>query len=241
MMWTATAQQRNTNTTTGRKKKTKYVDIASQRPDTNYSWGVEGTDTLYSAPGTVKLTTFYNDRDQPLELRFYDAADQVLNRIAFTYDADGNLIEEVQMSASDTFDDLFAEAPPDEVAAHRALLQSVTEPMRATHRYDDEGRRVETHRQLGLMLDQIRIRAYNDYGDEVTETDEDHGRNYGLDEIGQLLPVPGSERTSRCEARFHYEYDQYGNWITKTVESRSSTEQDFSTSSIERRTIHYFE
>lgn len=175
----------------GRKTKTKYVDIASQRPDTNYSWGVEGTDTLYSAPGTAKLTTHYNDRDQPIELRFHDASDKVLNLVTFTYDTGGNLIEEVQMSASDTFDDLFAEAPPGEVAAHRALLQSVTGPMRTTHRYDDEGRRVETRRQLGLMVDQIRIRAYNNHGDEVAETDENYTRDYGVDEEGQLLPVPG--------------------------------------------------
>ena len=31
----------------GRKKKTFYVDLAAQRPDTQYSWGVEGTDSSY--------------------------------------------------------------------------------------------------------------------------------------------------------------------------------------------------
>jgi YD repeat-containing protein len=225
----------------GRKKKTQYVDIRTQQPDTNCFYGVEGTDTFYSASGTAELTTLYNDRDQPVELRFYDAADKVLNRIAFTYDGDGNLIEELQTSASDTFENLFSEAPPDQVDALRVMYQSATEPMRVTHRYDHQGRRVETRRRLGLIGHQIRIRAYNEHGDEVAENDEGQFRTYGLDEEGQILPVPGSEGTSRSEARFHYEYDAHGNWITKRVESRSSAEQDFSLSAVEKRTIEYFE
>jgi hypothetical protein len=32
----------------GRKIKTLYVDLAAQRPNTHYVWGVEGTDSSYS-------------------------------------------------------------------------------------------------------------------------------------------------------------------------------------------------
>jgi YD repeat-containing protein len=78
----------------GRKKKTQYVDVANQRLDT--LCGVQGTDTCYSAPGTAKLTTLYNDRDQPVELLFHGASDQLVSRVVFTYDAGGNLIEELQ-------------------------------------------------------------------------------------------------------------------------------------------------
>jgi len=80
----------------GCKKKTQYLDIASQRPDTRYSFAVEGADTHYSAPGTAKLITIYNERDQPLELLFHDASDYLLSRVAFAYDAGGHLIEESQ-------------------------------------------------------------------------------------------------------------------------------------------------
>ena len=225
----------------GRKKKTHYVDIASQRTDTDYSWGVEGSDNFYSAPGTAKLVTLHNDRDQPVELLFYDSSDKLLNRVALTYDANGNLIEELQTQISDRFENLFSEAPPDQVAALRAMFQSVSKPLRITHRYDDEGRRVETHSQIGLLADDIKRRVYNEHGDEVAEISENRHREYGVDEQGQLLPVPGSERVTRSEARFHYEYDEYGNWITKKVENRGTAEQDFSTSSIERRTIEYLE
>ena len=225
----------------GLKKKTQYVDIAGQVPDTGHAWCIEGSDNAYSAPGTAKLVTVHNDRDKPVELLFYDISDKLLNRVAFTYDADGNLIEELQTRASDSFDDLFSEAPPDQVAVLRAMFQSVSEPLRITHRYDREGRRVETRRQLGLMCDDITTRTYNEQGDEAAGISEDHRREYGVDEQGQLLPVPGSDRVTRSEARFHYEYDEYGNWIMKTVESRPSAEQDFSTSSVERRTIEYFQ
>jgi YD repeat-containing protein len=45
---------------TGGKKKTLYADVAAQRPDTYYAWGVEGTDSSYSAPGAATLTTLYH-------------------------------------------------------------------------------------------------------------------------------------------------------------------------------------
>ena len=64
---------------TGLKKKTLYVDLALQRPDTQYFWGVEGTDSSYSAPGAATLTTFHNTRDQPTELLFHDSAGRALS------------------------------------------------------------------------------------------------------------------------------------------------------------------
>ena len=43
------------------------------------------------------------------------------------------------------------------------------------------------------------------------------------------------------EQRFRYDYDARGNWVTKTVEGRGGADHDFTLSSVERRTIGYFE
>ena len=81
---------------TGCKKKTHYVDLAAQGPNTNYSWGIEGTDGAYSAPGAVTLSTYYNEREQPTEVHFLDAAGCQVSRVDLLYDDAGRLVEEAQ-------------------------------------------------------------------------------------------------------------------------------------------------
>ena len=62
-----------------------------------------------------------------------------------------------------------------------------------------------------------------------------------MDDEGRLSDAPASESVSRSEARFRYDYDMFGNWVMKTIESRAGTDQDFTVSSVERRVIGYFE
>jgi hypothetical protein len=224
----------------GCKRKTQFIDIANQQPNTNYAWRIEGTESLYAAPGTAKIMTVYDLRNRPIEVLFYDAGDHLLARVALSYAPDGNLIEELQTREPDAFAALFANVPGAPTDAARALLQNIAEPVRITHRYDDGGRRVETRTQFGLLSEQVSTRTYNEHGDVTTETHEDHSRDYGLDQHGQPSATPGTERESRSEARFHCEYDDYGNWTSKTVENRSAAGDEFSVCSIEKRTIRYF-
>jgi hypothetical protein len=222
------------------RKRTQFVDVATQPPDMLHLWHVEGTDGSYSAPETAKVTTLYSQHDRPIELLFHNASDQVVSRVMFTYDADGNLIEELQMRAREAFASLLKDVPPDQTDIMHAMFQSVIEPVRITHGYDHNRRRVRTRQQLGLLSDQVRTRSYNEYGEEITEISEEHSRDYAPDNEGQLLPVPATEEVTRSESRFHYEYDERGNWTKKTVAGRSSIDQEFSISSVEERTIRYF-
>jgi hypothetical protein len=224
----------------GRKRKTQLIDLADQRANTHYAWGIEGSDTRYSAPGTAKITTVYNAWDRPVEVLFYDAGDRLLSRVALSYDVDGNLIEELQAREPHVFADLFASVPDAERDAVRAVVQSIAEPVGITHRYDQRGRRVETRMRFGLLSEEVKTRTYNEIGDEIAEIIERHSREYGRDDEGKLSPAPGSERESHSEARLHYEYDDYGNWTSKTVENRSATGEEFSVCSVEKRTIAYF-
>ena len=170
-----------------------------------------------------------------------NASDDLLSRVVFTYDeAGGNLIEELQTRAPDAFPDFFEDAPPDELNSIRAVFQSISEPTRISHRYDHNGCRVETRTQLGLLSDHSKKRSYNEHGEPISETGEEHSRAFGPDDQGQIGPVEGSERESSSETRLNYEYDEYGNWTKQAVEGRSGTEEAFSISSIENRTISYF-
>jgi hypothetical protein len=225
----------------GRKKKTFYVDLAAQRPNTHYAWGIEGTDSNYSAPGAATLTTLYNERDQPTNLDFHDRAGRLLSRVEFRYDQDGNLIEEAQMNLAERLPpEILASLNQAQLEAVRALLGG-GEPIRRIHRYDEQGRRAETRSRMGLLGEDKKTVAYNDHGDQIEEISEHHQREYGMDDEGQLSDAPTSESASRSEARFCYDYDTFGNWVMKTIESRGGTDQDFTVSSVERRTISYFE
>ena len=83
--------------------------------------------------------------------------------------------------------------------------------------------------------------TYNDNGDPILEVSEHEERELAMDDDGRLADTPTRERAWRMEARFHYEYDAHGNWLLKTVESRPSEDRDFTPSSVERRSLTYFE
>jgi hypothetical protein len=138
--------------TDGRKKKTLYVDVAHQRPNTQYAWGAEGTDSCYSAPATATLTTLYNEREQPTHLLFYDATDRLLSRVEFSYDANANLIQEAQTNTVDTLPpEMLTTMNPAQLETVRAMLGAAGEPVRRMHRYDGNGRRIETRTRMGLL------------------------------------------------------------------------------------------
>jgi YD repeat-containing protein len=210
----------------GRKKKTFYVDVANQRPNTQYAWGAEGTDSCYSAPGAATLTTLYNEREQPTHLLFYDATDRLLSRVEFSYDADANLIEEAQTNTADTVaPEMLTALNPAQLETVRAMLGAAGEPIRRMHRYDGNGRRIETRSRMGLVGEAIQTMVCNDLGDQIAEISEHEEREYGIDDNGQLTDAPTKESVNRWEARFRYDYDANGNWVLKTGEAWATEEQ----------------
>jgi len=226
----------------GRKKKMVYVDLAAQLPGTHYTWSVEGTDSSYSAPGAATLTTLYNERGQPTDLLFHDGAARLLSRVEFRYDRDAHLVEEAQTNTAERLPpEMLASLNPAQSETVRALFGVAGKPMRVIHRYDEQGRRAGTESRMGPLGGHSKTVAYNDHGDQIEEVVEQDSRDYGIDDEGRLSDAPTRESVSRSEARFRYDYDERGNWVTKTVEGRGGTDQDFTLSSVERRTIGYFE
>ncbi len=226
---------------TGRKEKTFHVDLAGQSSDTMYLWGVEGSDCGYSAPGAATLTTLHNTRDQPTEVLFSDKGGRILSRVEFMYDGMGHLVEEAQTMIIDALPpEVLAGMSSAQVESVRALFGAGV--ARRLHRYDAQGHRIETHTSMfgGLGRDVQRMN-YNDHGDQIEEISEHEKRDRNFDDQGRLADSPTNESVSRSEAHFHYDYDLRGNWIKKVVEARGRSKQDFSVSSIEQRTLAYYD
>jgi hypothetical protein len=226
-----------------RKRTTVYVDPALQSPHTDYFWSVEGTDATYSARGAATVTTLHNTRDQPTELLFCDAAGRTLSRVEFVYDEDGHLLAEAQTRVAEVLPpEMLSGMTPAQLEAIYTLLGVGGDPARRSHRYDAHGHRIETSSRLfGPLGRDRKTMAYNDHGDLIRELSEDEQREYNVDDQGQLSEKPNSESTSRSEARFHYDYDDRGNWIRKRVEGRASSDQEFSVSTVEQRTLVYYD
>lgn len=225
----------------GGKRKTIYVDLAAQRPDTHYAWGVEGTDSTYSAPGMTTFVTLYNERNKPTTLLFHDATGRQLSRVELRYDEAGHLMEEVQTHSEEVL-------PPEMLASlSQAQLETVRGIfgvgrgfVRRTHAYNQQGLRVESCSHMGQLAVNRKTMAYNEHGDPLEEIYEHETRDYGIDDEGRLTDGPTRKSVSRSEARFRYDYDSLANWVRKTVESRGRTEDEFALSSVDMRTISYF-
>ena len=225
----------------GRKKKVVCVELTTQHPNTSYGWGVEGTDSIYSAPRAATLTTLYNERDQPAELLFCDAVGRLLSRVEFHYDDAGNLIEEAQTNVTETLpSEMLRSLNQAQLETVRAVLGAAGESFRRKHSYDEQGRKVETRWRMGLLGDERKTVAYNDHGDPVEEVLEHDRREYAIDDEGRLSDTPTRAGVNRSQVRFRYDYDAHSNWVKKTVESRDDADQDFTLSSVERRAIEYF-
>jgi hypothetical protein len=226
--------------TSGCKSKTLHVDVAAQRSDTHYSWGVEGTDSAYSARGATNLMTAYNHRDQPTQLSFRDLAGRELSRVEFRYDG-GRLVQEAQTNSEEVLPpEMIAALNPAQLQTLRGFFGAGGESIRRTHAYDEQGRRIETRSNIGQLGFDRKTVTFNEYGDPLIEVHEHEERDYRIDEEGRISDSPSRENVSRSEARFWYEYDSQGNWVSKTVESRSRSEDELSLSAVERRTITYF-
>lgn len=222
----------------GRKKKTLHVDLAAQRPGAGYFWAVEGTDSSYSAPGTATVTTVFDDRDRPVGLLLADVEDRFLTQVEFRYDEAGNLVEEATTNTEQTLPPAWVkEMTPAQLETMRALLGIAGEPVRRLHRYDQHGRRIETRSPTGPLGENRKTVTYNELGDQAEEIVESTYFERGFDQEGRFSDQPTSEKVTRTEARFLYDYDNRGNWVKRVIEGRGAPEQDFTESSAELRTL----
>jgi YD repeat-containing protein len=199
------------------KKKTHYVD------------------TPVSRSGSFSLVTDGLASEQPAEVELQDSNGRVMSRVELTYDAAGRSVSEKMTNLADIPS---TENMP--AAAAAALRELVSAGATQQHRYDDRGRRVETVVSWGPLGWNRRTFAYNEHDDKIEEISEDDHRGCTIEDDGRLTETSEGASSNHSEARFRYEYDSHGNWITKVVEHRNGADGEFAVSTRERRTLVYF-
>jgi YD repeat-containing protein len=222
----------------GERSRTIHVEINLQSQSVSF---FEGTDVAYSAPGAATVRTQYNAREQPTEVLFHGSGGRPLSRVDFLYDDAGHLVEESQIRFEPCVPpDFLAGMSPAQLNAVHELLGAGAAPARRLHRYDGRGHRIQTS-ESGPFGRSVKTVVYNDWGDPIEETSEDDDRQCSIDDQGQIIASAPGEHLSRAQTRYHYDYDARGNWLKKVVQSRGSADQDFSTASIEERTLTFYD
>jgi len=166
--------------------------------------------------GTVETT--YNERGQPVEMRIVDDEGMLLFRIMHIYDARGRLGEERLVNENVSLPKAFRDQIPSEqraeiLAQMKTQLESMMQQTglfgnaERTYVYDDQGRLAERHMRRGPVREDLTW-TYNDHGD-ISESDRQASGFPFPHELGEH-----SEPRLRCH--YIYEYDEYGNWTSRS-------------------------
>jgi hypothetical protein len=220
----------------GGKIKIQEFDFSGEA---NVMIGIEGTSTSISAVEVKRIETRYNDRDDAVDVKVFNTAGLLISRVTITRDTRGNPLEETQYagdvvpcgpcasgSCSTKEVAALAEEQKAELAAELARLFSPGTPMsKHTHRYDVEGRLIESRLTMMGLKASRRTFAYDEASNKVEEL------NYNED------------GTLGNKAIFARDYDEHGNWTKELISTASTWDAEFELSTpvhVTRRTIAYY-
>ena len=220
----------------GGKIKIQEFDFSGEA---NVMIGIEGTSTSISADEVKRIETHYDDRGEAVDVKAFNTAGSLVSRVEITRDARGNPLEETQYagdvvpfgpcaSGSCSTEEMAAltEEQKAEIAAELTRLFSPGTAMsKHTHRYDVEGRLIESKLTMMGMEAGRRTFAYDEAGNKSEEV--------SYNEDGTL----GSK------AVFAREYDEHGNWIKELVSAALNWDAEFGLSTpanVTRRIITYW-
>jgi hypothetical protein len=166
---------------------------------------------------------------------YLEAAAEGATSITTVYDEAGRLIEEAQHAALPA--GMLEKMGPEQVEAVQALFVG---RWKRLHRYDADGRRVETTTDFGLLGGERMTLEYNEHGDEVERMVVESTRELSLDEKGRPIEPDQPPAERRFEVRQEYQYDEHGNWTERVVSSRPNPDEAFAVTNTERRTLDYY-
>ena len=221
---------------TAEKVKIQKLDFSGKE---NVMIGIEGTSTGIRASDAKRVETRYDARGQVVEVKVFNTGGAVVSRVGITRDALGNPLEELQYvgdvlpfgpGASDSRSTeemaaLTEEQQAEFVMEIGRLFSPGTVMFKHTHRYNEEGRLIESKLTMMGMETSRQTFAYDAAGNKSEEV--------SYKEDGTL----GSK------AVFAREYDEHGNWTRELISTASTWEAEFGLSipaHVTRRIITYW-
>lgn len=220
----------------GGKVKIQELDFTGE---VNMMIGIEGTSTSISAGEAKRLESRYDNRGEAVEVKVFNTDGALFSRVEITRDARGNPLEETQYvgdvvpfgrcsSDSCSTEEIAAlteEQKAEFVAEIARMFPSGTAMSKHTHKYDREGRLIESKlTMMGMQASRLTF-AYDEAGNKSEEV--------SYNEDGTL----GSK------AVFEREYDGHCNWTKELVSTASSWDAEFGLSTrthVTRRMITYW-
>jgi hypothetical protein len=220
----------------GGKIKIQELDFSG---NANVMVGIEGTSTFIGAGEVKRVETRYDDWGEAVEVKVLNTAGSLISRVEITRDVRGNPLEETQYvgdvvpfgpcwSGSCSTEEMksLTEEQKAEFAVEVAQLFSPGTAMsKHTHKYDVEGRLIESKLTMMDMVASRQTFSYDEAGNKSEEL--------SYNEDGAL----GSK------AIITRDYDEHGNWSKELVSTVSSWDAGFGLSTpahLTRRTITYY-
>jgi len=210
----------------GGKVQIKELDFAGEA---DMMIGIEGI-TVVSAPDARRVESRYDDRDQAVEVRVFNNDGALVTRVEITRDARGNPLEETQyigdafpFRGSCSTEEMTALTEEQKAEVARVFSPGCT-MSKHTHRYDTEGRLIESNLTMMGMEVNRQTFAYDEVGNRSEEVSYNAGG-----------PV--------ARAIFTREYDKHDNWTMELVSNASSWDAEFGLSTpvqLTRRVITYW-
>jgi YD repeat-containing protein len=223
----------------GRRTTTHVLPPAIQKCD---SFGIDGSDISYGAPGVTTITTIYDERDRSREVLFRDGSGGIIRSITLERDPDGRVVtEEAQNVGPFVIPDFPTEMSAEDRGKMQALAQHAFGTIRTTYDYDAGGRLISRTEQMGLLGEERIAYEYDERGNPIAEFHESVNREMQLNAHGG--PTSGGDTTRLQDIQFSYEYDASGNWTKRIVRSRFARDAEFepANSNMELRTIEYYD
>jgi hypothetical protein len=226
-------------------RKTRVTFLSQDHTDTPIFYGVEGTEHAYGVPDAVTLTVAYDDRELPAEASFHDANGGLVRRIVFSRDHEGRLLTEVVHFAGESpFSESFANnVPLEERARMAAELKSAFGDQvfcNVASRYDTRGRLLERTVSIGTLSEEHTTFEYDDHDDPIAEISGSRNRRVDVDGDGVVRTTEEEPRVQQHN-RYDYQFDSRGNWTERVGSYRAGSQAEFQRSSIDRRTITYYD
>lgn len=220
-----------------------------------------GAEMGIGVPTGGNVTTVYDDRDLPIEMRILDKEGRTLTGFVRTYDDNGRMLEEQEVLENPALEMAERASAEQRVEFDEERLEAMNKAMKLMmagkngtgkwHKYDPLGRLIEI-RDRNFAVERVTTTHYNEHGDKseerITTTDNlviPAGVPFSIDENGVLTPNgPFPEGSSLPElvlepniTEYRYEYDESGNWTLETAVHCVGAHES---STVRRRTLTYY-